>query len=286
VNGGVPGYTFIWNNGATTEDLADIPAGIYTCIITDANGCTEEITVNVVEENDLESAFEAGDVLCFGDENGYAEVSVTGGEGPYDYQWSNSANTSAIDGLSGGSYTCTVTDQMGCVTVVEVFIDEPEAIEQNVETFYNGKQGIITVDLSVHGGTPGYSYLWNNGYTGEDLFNVPSGTYQCTITDDNGCVIVTDPIRVYNPKDALDPDIQVKVEGSPALQPFTVWIDKDDNQEVRLMLFNVAGQLITSKQGTGESYEFNLTNQGAGIYFLSVFSEDTWVRTERIIIAQ
>lgn len=39
IDSGVPPYTFLWNNGATTEDLSDIPAGTYLLEVTDANGC-------------------------------------------------------------------------------------------------------------------------------------------------------------------------------------------------------------------------------------------------------
>lgn len=41
--------------------------------------------------------------------------------------------------------------------------------------------------LSVTGGTPGYSYLWNNGATVQNRNNLSAGTYTVTVTDTKGC---------------------------------------------------------------------------------------------------
>ncbi|MFZ4476596.1 MAG: hypothetical protein ACOYPR_15470, partial [Saprospiraceae bacterium] len=47
VGGGTPPYTYLWSNGATTEDLINIPSGMYTLLVSDANDCTVTVTVNV-----------------------------------------------------------------------------------------------------------------------------------------------------------------------------------------------------------------------------------------------
>lgn len=286
VSGGTAGYTFSWSNGVTTEDVTGLSAGVYSCTIIDQNNCVLVLDqIVVAEQNDIESAYQSVDVDCYGEATGSANVSASGGTEPYNYVWSNGAEGPEVNNLPAGSYICTITDLLGCASIVEVVIDEPPAIDYGIETSYN-KQGLNLIDLTVNGGTPGYTYLWNNGYTGEDLFNVPTGTYQCTITDENGCITITNPVQVTNPKDFLDqPPIRpVLIDGSPANQPIVVHINSPEHQQFSLMLFNVAGQLIASHSGSDNSFTFDITNELPGIYFLSIFSESSWISTERIII--
>ena len=56
ITGGTPGYTFEWSNGATTEDLSDLSAGIYTVFVTDLNGCTAEISTEVLNESNANTS--------------------------------------------------------------------------------------------------------------------------------------------------------------------------------------------------------------------------------------
>ena len=51
VAGGTPGYTYLWSNSATTQDLTGVAAGGYSCVITDANGCTSTISVALNDQH-------------------------------------------------------------------------------------------------------------------------------------------------------------------------------------------------------------------------------------------
>jgi hypothetical protein len=48
VNGGTQPYTFLWSNGATNQNLADIIAGTYACTVTDVRGCKTTINASVL----------------------------------------------------------------------------------------------------------------------------------------------------------------------------------------------------------------------------------------------
>ncbi len=56
VVGGTPGYTYSWSNGETTEDLSNLNAGIYTVVVTDYNGCTAEVSAEVLNENNANTS--------------------------------------------------------------------------------------------------------------------------------------------------------------------------------------------------------------------------------------
>jgi len=94
VNGGVPNYTFSWNNGSSNEDLINVAAGTYTVIITDANGCGASTSATVNEPAALALSTSSTPASCNPD--GTASVSVSGGTAPYAYTWSNGATSASI----------------------------------------------------------------------------------------------------------------------------------------------------------------------------------------------
>ncbi len=188
VTGGTLPYSFSWSNGATTEDIINIPAGTYTVTVTDANGCTATASFTVNDITDLAVTGNVFDVSCAGGSDGAIDITVTGGTAPYSYSWTNGSTSQDLVNIPAGPYSVTVTDANGCVTTASFIVNEPPAITVSAnitQPTCGNSDGII--DITVSGGTPGYSYSWSNGATTQDLINVPAGTYIVTITDANGC---------------------------------------------------------------------------------------------------
>ncbi len=196
-SGGTPGYTYSWNSAPvqTTATATGLPAGSYTCTITDANGCTRTVVAVVGSTGGITASITASsNVSCFGGNNGSATATPTGGTAPYTYSWNTAPvqNTATATGLGVGSYTCTIVDANGCVATVTVSITQPTqvtATQSQVNVLCNAAcTGSATVVAS--GGTPGYTYLWTpTGGTGATASGRCAGTYTCTISDANGCVI-------------------------------------------------------------------------------------------------
>ncbi len=203
-NGGVPPYSFSWSNGTLTEDLANQPVGCYTVTVVDANGCSEILTQCLTEPTAITSSVTGTDVICFGESSGTADLTVGGGSPPYFYQWSTFQATEDVSGLPGGLYYVIITDNNGCQKRDSVLINEPAnplTLSLNVTqiTCFNANDG--SIDLTVTGGTPLYTYAWSNGSTGEDISSLPGGTYIVTVTDANACTasalaVIINPLEI------------------------------------------------------------------------------------------
>ncbi len=187
--GGTAGYTFVWSNGSTTEDLNNLSAGIYDLTITDGSGCTVMLSDTIANDNGTLAATSAStDAICT-NTNGAIDVTVTGGTAGYTYNWSNSETTEDLTGLTGGIYNFTVTDANGCMATLSDTVNTTNSSLTVTSSITNGSCTALNgaIDVTVTGGTAGYSYLWSNGETTEDLANIGSGSYNVIATDANGC---------------------------------------------------------------------------------------------------
>ncbi len=200
--GGVGGYIYNWTPALPDQpDPTNLGAGTYTCEITDANGCTTEINVDVNTPDMLAVNATGSDALCFDEASGSATAAASGGTGPFSYLWMPGA---IIDqnptGLTAGNYTVVVTDDAtGCSVSSPVAIGQPDEIQiTNTTTDALCGEDNGTADITVVGGTPPYTYLWSTGSTDEDPTDFAAGSHTVVITDANGCT-GTDGVSIGSP---------------------------------------------------------------------------------------
>lgn len=190
VSGGAMPYSYAWSTGDTTADLNGLAAGTYTLNITDGNGCIASTSVTISEPTALTASTNEVDVLCNGDDNGAATLTVGGGTPGYSFSWSTGATSPSINGLMAGSYTCDITDANGCMISASATITEPAAITATANatdvTCFGDEDGSVSLS-DLGGGTAPFSYSWDNGETTQDITGVGGGTYTVTIVDGNGC---------------------------------------------------------------------------------------------------
>jgi gliding motility-associated-like protein/uncharacterized repeat protein (TIGR01451 family) len=195
VTGGTAPYVYSWNNLAITQDISNLQAGVYTCTVTDANGCTKSISVSILDpSNTMTLSLITTNVSCFNGANGAIDLTVNGGNPGFTYQWSNQGVTQDIIGLTAGNYAVTVLDNLGCGAFTNAVITEPAtAIQSNASIQNVLCNGLATgsVDMTTQGGVPPYLFTWNSGQQTEDITGVLAGTYILQVTDAAGCVYTT-----------------------------------------------------------------------------------------------
>lgn len=193
VTGGTPGYTFIWNNGTTTQNITSLPAGLYNVIVTDAAGCSSNQSFFISNSNAVHASVYSSYASC--GSTGSATVSAAGGVPPYTYSWNTTPvqNTPTATGLNPGTYVCTITDTNGCFTNVYTWIGAHcyNIIKGRI---YNDINGNCVQDAGEPGiaGRNVYSggSSWGYGYTNT------SGDYTIYTTSMNNSV--TQTLSIYS----------------------------------------------------------------------------------------
>ncbi|HIA07250.1 MAG TPA: hypothetical protein EYN71_11235, partial [Flavobacteriales bacterium] len=196
VTGGLPGYSYLWNDPMSqiTPSAANLAAGIYTITVVDANGCIASTTATINEPAPIVFNPASTNPTCFGDCNGTVGVTATGGMPPYQYVWNDpgaQTNATAI-GLCAGTYIGSITDSNNCTVIATIAISDPQPITSSIsfvdETCFGGCDGSLTVN--ANNGTGAYTYIWDDPFTQatQTAGSLCVGTYNVTITDNNGCL--------------------------------------------------------------------------------------------------
>jgi gliding motility-associated-like protein len=195
ITGGTPAYNVMWSNASTLENNTGLTAGWYEFLITDNHGCQETDSVEVTQPDLLLANEVVTDVTCHGFSDGVIDITPSGGTAPYNYTWFNSDYTLSVQDqdlidFPSDTYQLELRDSLGCLTEIFVELPEPDPIVLTAEiidvTCAGGSDG--SIDVTVTGGNPSYTYNWSNGATTEDLVNVPIDEYTLTVTDTKNCI--------------------------------------------------------------------------------------------------
>ncbi len=203
VGGGTAPYTYLWSNGSTSQNVTNLPAGAYSVTVTDTNGCAALYSLNIFQPAAILISTAPVNPTCSDSNNGSISLSVSGGTAPYTYSWSNGSNVKNQTGIGAGDFTVTITDAKGCTSSQNVTLSAPPAIilSSVVTGVVCSGSNTGTVDLSISGGTAPYSYIWSNGSTIQDLYNLGAGSYSVAVTDSKNCsaslsITITEPAAI------------------------------------------------------------------------------------------
>lgn len=189
--GGVPPYSYIWSNGATTQSQTGIPSGSYGVTVTDANGCIGSGSGYVGASTPITATYSATPSQCTV-ADGTATLVLAGGTTPYAITWYTTPVQTAVTAtsLAPGDYPFHVTDAVGCVRNGAVHVP-PVSI---ISATYSTTPALCTLSTGgmtafPAGGVAPYTYSWSTGATTSSISGVPGGYYSVTITDAMSCHI-------------------------------------------------------------------------------------------------
>ena len=214
-------------------------------------------------------------VSCFGGADGSIAVSVNGGTPDYTYNWDhNLGSVEDPSGLNPGVYVLVVTDSVGCQTSSAITINQPTEIGATATTQpeVSGNDG--SIDLTTTGGTPPYSYSWNNGSTDEDPAGLAAGDHNVTITDDNGCiheftVTVGSEVGIHD-----SAQLRLSVYPNPNGGQFIITGTSSSTGSIRMfdILGNEMGAVVSYQRNT---WVVEMTDASPGLYTIQWMDSET-----------
>lgn len=176
-----------WSNGAISQSITVSESGIFSVIITDANGCVSPTSINtVVTEHPIPAApvINASGPLsfCFGES---VTLSLPANQA---YTWSSGQTTQAITVAQAGTFSASITNNNGCVSPVSesvtvTVLPQPQAPVISASGPTNFCQG-NNITLTSN---PATGIVWNTGATSAEITVSVSGTFNARFTDNNGC---------------------------------------------------------------------------------------------------
>ncbi len=131
VNSGTQPYTYSWNTSPLqqTATANNLPAGSYSVLVSDINGCSISFSATIHNSNMPEATVSFVDAHC-NQSDGSALVVASGGSGKYTYSWSTGDTTTSIQQLSPGLYTVTVDDGF-CDDIATITIYNIDGVQAN-----------------------------------------------------------------------------------------------------------------------------------------------------------
>ncbi|MFC4816300.1 T9SS type B sorting domain-containing protein [Flavobacterium sp. GCM10023249] len=304
-------YTYTINSlpaGATQTNnvFSGMPAGTYTITVTDANGCTDNVTITLVRPTQITAnAIATQTVNCFGDQNMTITVTgVTGGQGSnYTYTLntltpvvssSGPQSSNVFSNLGAGTYEVIINDGYNCASnPIPVTILPRTQVQATVAMVANSQQcadSSASLTITASGGVAPYSYSTSatGPFTGSfnpsiTLTNVPVGTHSYYVQDANGCIsFVTNEVKI----DQLEPlTLSISANTDTVINCFG---DNDANIHV-LASGGIGGYqyTLTGPSGTvGPQTNGDFLNLTAGNYVVSVISGNCTPVTRNITITE
>ncbi|MBL7963158.1 MAG: SprB repeat-containing protein [Flavobacteriales bacterium] len=181
-------------------------------------------------------------ISCEGASDGSINLTITSGQAPYTYSWSNQATTEDISQVPAGYYRVTITDAAQERLTLDITLLQPEKLRVSMLAFVHGNDYNVScfscyngaINATVSGGVAPFGYQWEDGPTTEDRSSLGAGNYVLTVTDANGCTYRTEHVYLSEPQRD-----DWTMTGNAGTTPGSQYLGTSDNKD---FVFKTNGQ--------------------------------------------
>ena len=277
VVGGMSPYFYQWSNDENTATVTNLSAGDYSVTITSENGCSvsETIMVNTTMAcPGFVVDYIAQPASCAGSCDGAIELFLPNPD--YMVSWSANVPAGEPANLCSDIYLATITDPNGCIEILEIFVEEPTALEvgidYTVEPLCAGDES-GSIAVFAEGGTGEHTFFWSNGNTGSGavLTSLPAGGYSVTIYDENEC----------------SAEVSVNLEEPSPIEIISIIVTDEttvgaNDGTASVEVTGGAGAYVYAWDNGATTS--SIGNLAAGAYSVTVYDANQCSRTESVII--
>jgi hypothetical protein len=271
--------TYAWSTGdltQTTETSAAVNTEIWYKVT---------VTVGSMMYSDSVKVTSSGPVVDLGNDTSICQgstLTLDAGAGDYSYLWSDNSTGQTLDVTTTGDYSVTVTDAAGCQgqDAIYVYTLPTQPVHLSWDGFnlmadnYNAVRYIWYRDGSATDTTTSYTYMPQ-----------ASGDYFSEVTQENGCVVISDTLHVEITGIGRVNDPGLNIYPNPGSGHFTIsFTNPVSLKEVKV--FNTLGSLVYvyNPETLRDQVEIDLSDQPEGIYLIQMRTGDNQLFTRRIII--
>jgi hypothetical protein len=258
--------------------------------VTDSTGCQANGVVTLVQPTALLPNGLVTNVNCYGGQSGSVQLAVTGGTGPYSYNWSNAGTVASISNLNAGNFSVTVTDANQCTVTALYTLTQPTALV--VTTSATGSIGTNgTATVAASGGTSPYSYNWSSSpnQTTATATGLASGQYFVTVTDAHSCsatasATVTHLVGIEESASIMS---SFSLFPNPANDKLNVVINFSGLRDIQLNIADISGKVVyfAKESANGRlNHQIKVGDFNPGVYIIEATADKETIRKRFMII--
>lgn len=262
--------------------------------VSDASGNTAECSFTVTANTPLDYNTASG-ASCPLSSDGWATITVFNAAPPLTYEWSTGSTLSALSGVAAGSYQVTVTDANDCNVVASIDIDEfPEiAFEILLISPQTSAFDLGAIEVNIEGGLPPYNVVWRNAdgnivSSEQNADGLPSGLYQCQITDGNGCVFFSNLVLVPMLTSVSEHINEAAFELFPNPAQDQVWLrwQSSNTAGALVQIYDTQGRLVHTQQAPSAATELRIAvgSLPSGLYLIQLKQAGQMVGVKKMLI--